>query len=357
MKILEVNLERGWRGGERQTLWTSQALQALGVEVSILARHGQPLAAAAQAAGLPVVELEGSGAAWRWLWRHGRQFDVIHAQSAHALTYCVASACGHRRPVVATRRVAFPLRGAMTRFKYARSALLVAISNAAAAPLEQAGLGPVHRIPSAVRREPVDAAQVAALRQRWIPTGKKVLGTVAALTHEKDPLTLVQAVGELAAQRSDFVFLHVGDGPMRAELEQVIQAAGLTSVYLLAGFQDPIAPWYELLDGYVMSSRSEGLGSSVLDAMLRDIPVASTAAGGLAEALGEGRGVLVPVGDYRALGTAMASLVDSSADVVEARQQQIELARAWVEAECGLETMAHRYLELFQSLLNQGPCR
>src|SRR5690606_17107224 len=134
---------------------------------------------------------------------------------------------------------------------------LVAISRAAAAPLEAAGLGPVDIIPSAVQLEAVAADEAAKLRQRWVPENKKVLATVAALTAEKDPLTLIKAVQQLAAQRKDFVFLHIGEGAMRPELEQAIAEAALQDVYKLAGFQDPVAPWYELFDGYVMSSRSE----------------------------------------------------------------------------------------------------
>lgn len=354
MKVLEVNLERGWRGGERQTLWTAEALLRLGVSITVMARRGEALAAAARASGLPVIEVAGGGAAWRWLLQHGVRFDIVHAQTAHALTACVFSAWGHRRRVVATRRVAFALRSRASRFKYARADALVAISDAAAAPLEALGLGPVRRIPSAVQAEPVVAAEVAALRQRWVPEGKRVLATVAALSPEKDPLTLVEAVRHLAAQRQDFVFLHLGSGRLQVETQRAIETAGLSGIYHLVGFQAAVAPWYALFDGFVMSSRSEGLGSSALDAMLRDVPVAATRAGGLAEVVADGRGLGVAVGDSLALAKAMAVLIDSDAHVAAARAQRIARARAWVQHECSVGTMAQRYLRVFESLLNQG---
>jgi glycosyltransferase involved in cell wall biosynthesis len=58
-----------------------------------------------------------------------------------------------------------------------------------------------------------------------------------------------------------------------------------------------------------MSSREEGLGTSVLDAMARGIPVASTTAGGLGEMLGGGAGLLVPPANPEALADAIARIL------------------------------------------------
>jgi glycosyltransferase involved in cell wall biosynthesis len=79
-------------------------------------------------------------------------------------------------------------------------------------------------------------------------------------------------------------------------------------------------------DLFVMSSREEGLGTSVLDAMALGIPVASTRAGGLPEMLGNGAGLVVPPGDPAALADAVGRVLDDSA----LRASLVERARAEV---------------------------
>lgn len=80
-------------------------------------------------------------------------------------------------------------------------------------------------------------------------------------------------------------------------------------------------------DVFVMSSRQEGLGTAVLDAMALGIPVASTAAGGLPEMLGNGAGVLVSPGDPMGLAEAVARVMDSP----ELRRALIERASTEVK--------------------------
>jgi glycosyltransferase involved in cell wall biosynthesis len=64
-------------------------------------------------------------------------------------------------------------------------------------------------------------------------------------------------------------------------------------------------------DVFVMSSRQEGLGTSVLEAMALGIPVASTTAGGLPEMLGADSGLLVPTSDPGALAEAVARILEN----------------------------------------------
>src|SRR5690606_36111335 len=118
----------GWRGGERQTLWSALRFRDAGHDVALLAREGEPLAMAAVEAGLTVHGLQGSAQALPFLATQGRRFDILHSQTAHMLSWCVMTKWLHRRPIVCSRRVAFALGGGFSRLKYRLADKVVAIS-------------------------------------------------------------------------------------------------------------------------------------------------------------------------------------------------------------------------------------
>jgi glycosyltransferase involved in cell wall biosynthesis len=97
-------------------------------------------------------------------------------------------------------------------------------------------------------------------------------------------------------------------------------------------------------DVYVMSSREEGLGTSVLDAMARGIPVASTSAGGLPEMLHEGGGILVPPRNPDALAGAVRRILCDP----DLRQRLVEQASRTVES-FSAERMAAEVLTVYRS--------
>jgi glycosyltransferase involved in cell wall biosynthesis len=132
---------------------------------------------------------------------------------------------------------------------------------------------------------------------------------VAALVPHKDHATLL---GSAALLRERFPRLHwviAGDGPLHGELERLREQLGLRDcVHLLGHVPEPLGLVADA-NVFVMSSREEGLGTSVLDAMALGIPVASTTAGGLPEMLGTGAGILVPPNQPAALADAVARLL------------------------------------------------
>lgn len=351
MKLLQLNFEKGWRGGERQTLLCMQAFRQRGHEVSLLARRGGELARRAKEQGFPVHEFAGPFQACRFLAGQGRHFDILHAQTAGTLTWlALLKPLLGRRPLVFTRRTAFPLHAAKatrTRWKWQRADALVAISQAAAAEPERLGLHPL-LIPSAVLPRPLNEALLDEFAREHVPQGKRVIATVAALTAEKDPLTMIQAVHLLRQKRDDFVFLHIGaGGDSEQAARERVATLGLEDTYRFTGFHSGIDDLYRLMDVFVSSSLHEALGTSVLDAFQYGVPVVATRAGGLVHSLADGRGLLCPVGDALALADAVDRVLSDAA----LRAGMVERARAWVQREHDVDVMAGRYLDLYATLL------
>ncbi|GGP22954.1 glycosyltransferase family 4 protein [Silvimonas iriomotensis] len=350
MKILELDFEAGWRGGERQTFLSMQQFRASGHEVHILCRRGGKMAERASAEGFVVHACTNVAGVLAFLALHGGQYDVLHPQTGHMLSWAVLTRWFHRRPVVYSRRVAFALNGTFTRYKYHHADQVVAISQACADSVRALGVHDILIIPSAVLPVRPDTARIEALAAQLGVAGRRVVATTSALTSDKDPLMLVDAVAALHARRNDFVFVHFGAGNMAEVAKERVIEQGLEHVFLLAGYQQNVESLFGLFDVFVMSSREEGLGSSVLDAFSARVPVASTDAGGLKELLAEGRGLLSPVGDSAALAANIDTLLDASSRVVG----MVERAHEYVERVHSVEAMANGYLRLFESLVQRA---
>lgn len=364
MRILMLNTEKGWRGGERQTLLSLMHYQAQGHQVSLLARRGHELAQRAQRAGIHVHTITGPIQALAYLILQGRRYDIVHAQTAACMTWLALLSPLLGARTVFTRRTAFPITGhgtvsskrlsykeKSTRWKWSRATALVAISQAAAAEPQRLGL-PIDIIPSAVDYHAANPQHIQHLRAHYgLDRYAHVLGTSAAHTVEKDPATLIRAVHALYRQRQDFIFLHFGaSGSETATMQAMIQQFGLQDCYLLCGFEEHIEDAYRLLDVFVLSSRHEALGSSVLDAFIYQVPVVATTTGGLPELLGQDRGLACAVGDHTAMANAMAHLLTNPQLTQQLRQQ----AYQWVTRTHSVPAMAQQYLRLYQRVLNRS---
>ena len=147
MRILHIDTERGWRGGERQALWLAAEL-ARREHVSIVAaRPGEPLAQRAPAQGIellpcaPAFEADPRGVLALRRYLRARSIEVVHAHTAHAAGLGALATLGMDVPLVVARRVDFRLRRNVgTRWKYGRAAAVIAVSRAVAEVLAQGGV-------------------------------------------------------------------------------------------------------------------------------------------------------------------------------------------------------------------------
>jgi glycosyltransferase involved in cell wall biosynthesis len=125
------------------------------------------------------------------------------------------------------------------------------------------------------------------------------------LTPEKDHSTLISAASRLVQDLPDLHWIIIGEGPLRQKLEQQIWESGLTDrVHLWGGLADP----HRALAGadlFVLTSTSEGLGSSMLAAIARGVPVIATRVGGIPDVLGAAGGVMIRAGDPAELANAV----------------------------------------------------
>jgi glycosyltransferase involved in cell wall biosynthesis len=348
MHILHVNTEKGWRGGERQTLLSMEGLRDAGIETTLLCLNGRPLHKRAIAAGFPVIPARSQLSAFWYLLRCGRNYSIVHAQSSRAFGSAALASFFMRTPVVYTRRVDFVPAGRLTKWKYQRATALVSVSGRIAEILQKAGMGRSEVIGDIVTEPAGTGVSAESMKMELGVSGMKIVGVVAAFVGHKDPFTMVRAAETVTGRLPGTVFLHLGEGPLLPAVRRECEKRGFSSSYRLLGFRNNIEDYFPLFDCFAMSSSEEGLGSSVLDAFIRGIPVASTSAGGLGELVGE-RGLLSPPGDPDMLAENIIRLLNDSS-LVKALAQG---AREYALRGHGLKVITGRYLDLYRKVTGE----
>ena len=170
---------------------------------------------------------------------------------------------------------------------------------------------------------------------------------VGRLARIKDLGTLLQAVALARASVPGLQLWIVGDGPMRESLEALAKDLGITKEVQFWGQRMDTAQFFSSADVFVMSSLSEGLPMSLLQAMSIGVPALLTEVGGMAEVLTSSRsGLLTPVGDWKAMANAIVTMAQNG----EMRAEFRERAIAAYAAEFTLKRMDAGYMELYRSV-------
>lgn len=347
MKILEINTESSWRGGERQTYLNMQGLREMGVEIELLAKLGGELAMKSQKAGYHIHTIKNRWEGIEFLRKNGGNYDILHAQTSKAQLLAILTKPFHQKPIVYSRRVNFPIKGFFTKLKYLFTDKVVAITEEVQRNLENFGVKNVTVITDIVEEQPVvDTLRAFGFLKKNGWQNKKIIATVAAFTEEKDPLTLVDSIAHLSKLRNDFVFLHFGEGILKSEIIQRVKKLGINDLYQFVGYHDDIQDFYAIFDIFVLTSRQEGLGSSILDAFIQCVPVVATRAGGITETV-ENRGLLCEVGDSKQIALSIHKLLNDNS----LTKNFTEIAYQIATTKHSIKAVSNQYLTIFNELI------
>ena len=323
MFSLHIDTARTWRGGQNQVLVSVMGLRALGQRTMLVAHPRGELRQRAKE-GLDLMPLAPRtemdlGAAWR-LSRLIKQLrpDIVHAHDPHGVAMAAMALSMTTQlvkpPLVAARRVDFRLRGStLSRWKYRQVDLFICASEAIRKLLIADGV-PAERtvtVHEGIDLGRADAAPRAKLHEElWLPHHAPLVGNVAALVPHKGQRHLIEAAALVVRQVPDARFVIAGEGELRPALERAIREHRLEKHVLLCGFRPDVLSLHKAFDIFVMSSVTEGLGTSLLDAMACGKPVVATTAGGIPEVVVDGEtGFLVPPRDHEGMAAALVKLL------------------------------------------------
>jgi glycosyltransferase involved in cell wall biosynthesis len=365
MFSLHVDTARTWRGGQNQVLLTVNGLRSIGQRAALVAHpDGELRRRAAEGLDLipiaPRTEMDLS-AAWRFARVVKRLApDVIHAHDPHgvamaslALSLGAGSANAGRAPaLVASRRVDFHLRGnSFSRWKYRQVDCFIAASEAIRQMLVGDGVPAEQTV---TVHEGIDVDHVLAAppvnvhEAFFLPHGAPVVGNIAALVPHKGHRYLIDAAHLVVQQVPDARFVILGEGDLREHLQKQVHEHRLEKHVLLPGFRIDVLGCLKAFDVFVMSSVTEGLGTSLLDAMAASRPIVATTAGGIPEIVEDGvNGLLVPPRDQRALADAVVRALNDA----DLRRRMGEAGFARVNERFTVERMVAETAAAYESVV------
>jgi hypothetical protein len=231
MRILMLDSGPTMRGGQWQALRLAEGLAQAGHAVTFLAADHSPCFENAQRMGLEPEHL--TAAAVR---RISRQVDLTHAHDAHSHTLAALLSAA---PVIVSRRVSFPIRGGLSRWKYARARHFIAVSNHVKCVLMAGG---------------VKAEKISVVYD-----GVPLLSPATATERIVMPASQDPQKGTALALEAAHL---AGMSPqLSTDLERDLPGAGV----------------------FVYITHSEGLGSAILLAMSAGVPVVASNVGGIPE--------------------------------------------------------------------------
>ena len=365
MRVLHVHKITGVGGSERHLLTLLPALRERGLDARFLGldvpgsdagRFYREL----EEAGVPAQHVHcGADVSPRMAARLVRAVqaarpDLLHTHLVHADVYGALAAAVTRTPLVSTRHN--DDRYLLGPFRYVDRTVargvrrLVAISEAVRRFLVSAGhaAGKIETIHYGLDRLP-DAPSEVTPADAGVPDGAPLVLAVGRLVPQKDHATLLRAFAAARERQPDAVLAVLGIGPLEQETRAVAAGLGLEGAVLFPGRLE-LRDWLRRAQVFAHSSRWEGFGIVLLEAMLAGLPIAATRASAVPEVVvHEETGLLVEPGDWQGLGDALGALV---ADPVRAAALG-DAGRQRARREFSVAAMTDRTAALYGRVLDR----
>jgi len=359
LKILHVDPERGWGGGERQVMGLLDYLSSREHQSHLVCHPDGLLRREAEKRAVVIfpvsIRNEFDLRSIFFLRRliQKEEYDIVHfhTKRAHALALWLGRPHPGARYVV-TRRMDYPIGRNWYNYRLYNRQVdgIVAISERIAAVLVEAG---VKKEKIRVIHSGIDAAPFLQLREARRDSDLPVIGSVATLEERKGHRFLLEAATLLKREGIRANYRIAGEGGERESLQKMVLESGLRDEVVFMGFVSDIPGFLSEIDLFVLPSVYEGLGVAVLEAMAAGKPIAASRVGGVPELIEDQvTGLLVPPKNPSALARAISRLLSDKAFA----RQLAERAREQVRRRFTVEQMAKRNEDYYYELLrSHGP--
>jgi len=327
MRILHFSSAKTWRGGEQQIAYLYEELAKKAVAQWIFCVQNSALANYCIQKDIPHFTYQKRFAVNPLVAFQLRKLseklslDLVHLHDAHSHTFgFISTFLGNRTPFILSRRVDFPVKDSwLSQQKYNHPSIkkILSVSHnvqriLAPAIIDKQKLQVAH---SGIDTDRFQYTNQGILRKEYgIPKTVKIIGNIAAIAPHKDYFTFVDTAEILLNSNQQLIFLIIGgDGGEEALIKGYIAEKKLENYFIFTGFRKDIPEILPELDVFLFTSKEEGLGTSVIDALACGVSVVATKAGGIPEIIEDGvNGFLAPIKNANKLARQVIFLLSNS---------------------------------------------
>ncbi|MGD8448560.1 MAG: glycosyltransferase family 4 protein [Desulfobacterales bacterium] len=362
MRILHINTEKTWRGGEQQTFNLLMGLKQRNISSHLLCQPDSPMAEKAEETGIKTFPISMHGevdplACFRIRTLINRfRYDILHSHTSHAHTLSFFSSIGTNVNRLVTRRVDFSifrhsfLKLSGIKYRY-MSDFYIAISHKIKDVLVNDGIpaGRIFVVPSGINPNRFANAGTDDLIAEFnIKSSEQIVINVAHLAGHKGQQYLVRAIPLVLAKIPTARFFIVGGGELMDKLKILAASLGLNKELIFTGFRRDVGAFYQIADLFVMSSVQEGLGTAVLDALALGRPVVAANSGGIPEIIKDGEsGVLVSPADPKSLSEGIIRMLTHD----ELAKRVAKTGQSMVKQKFTIDTMVDGNIDVYRQIL------
>lgn len=361
LNILHVSTPLTWRGGEQQVAYLLLGLKERGISQFVLCQKGSKMEQFCIDNSIKHLARKKRSSFEMGFANSVKKICVnnghthIHAHDSHAHTFAVlaASFFDNKLPLIVSRRVALnSKKGWLSKNKYNHPIVkkIICVSDVVKQAVQRAIKKPeiATTVYSGIDLDRFKNLDANTIRSTYnISDGKTIVGTIAALTEEKDITTFLRAAKIILDQKPNTHFMILGDGNEKDKLIQLSNELEIAESVTFAGFVQNVA---SLLAGYnvfLFTSKNEGLGTSVLDAFAVRVPVVSTNAGGIKESVEHNlTGMLSEIGNAKSLAKNCIAVIDDT----KLREQLIANAYKKLEQNFTKEKMVADTINIYNEI-------
>jgi len=324
--ILHVSAAYTWRGGEQQLAYLAGELKLMDVTQYVLCISGSAVETYCIHAHIPYFVTDKRSSLDLFFAKKiasickRNKIEIVHAHDTQAHTFSVLAndIFGCKSAIVISQRTDSAIKNNFFfKYKYNHTDVkkIICVSDKIRNIVESTIKEPSKVV---TVHDGIDSDRFKHKRDQHIlheefglESNIKLIANISVLASHKDHFTFIDTASIICRKRNDVCFFIIGDGPSYEAIKDRIKKSGFASRIIMTGFRTDIPDIFPELDVFLLTSESEGLGTSILDAFACRVPVVATNTGGIPEIVKhESTGLLSNVKDSVSLALQVEKLLN-----------------------------------------------